>query len=98
VFDFTIDIQEREGSPTGHKSRFLARQRIPRNFHNLDDIKATADDAFLSLDDLVIGAHVGIFGKSIFLYDCDEFTRRYHITLCVFVCVSTGTNMRVPSL
>ena len=77
LFDFTIDMQEREGSPSGLKTRFLVRQRIPRDFKNLDDMKIADDGGFVGLDDLQIGSIVNIFGKHIFIYDCDQFSRRY---------------------
>eukprot|EP00285_Hemiselmis_virescens_P014834 CAMPEP_0173403448 /NCGR_PEP_ID=MMETSP1356-20130122/56846_1 /TAXON_ID=77927 ORGANISM="Hemiselmis virescens, Strain PCC157" /NCGR_SAMPLE_ID=MMETSP1356 /ASSEMBLY_ACC=CAM_ASM_000847 /LENGTH=633 /DNA_ID=CAMNT_0014363981 /DNA_START=26 /DNA_END=1924 /DNA_ORIENTATION=- len=77
LFDFTIDMQEREGSPTGNKTRFLVRQRIPRDFKNLDDMKLGADEGFLGLEDIMIGNMVPIFGKRVFIYDCDDFSRRY---------------------
>lgn len=77
-------MQEREGSPSGMKSRFLMRQRIPRNFKNLEDLKTAADDAFVGLDDLGVGSYVQIFGKQIFVYDCDAYTRRcVSLILCV---------------
>eukprot|EP00286_Rhodomonas_abbreviata_P016893 CAMPEP_0181320342 /NCGR_PEP_ID=MMETSP1101-20121128/18072_1 /TAXON_ID=46948 /ORGANISM="Rhodomonas abbreviata, Strain Caron Lab Isolate" /LENGTH=608 /DNA_ID=CAMNT_0023428039 /DNA_START=29 /DNA_END=1852 /DNA_ORIENTATION=+ len=76
LFDYTLDVQEHEGARTGRKTRFLVRQRIPRRFKSLDDLKDQSN--CISMDDLYIGARVSIFGKGVFVYDCDEFTRRYY--------------------
>eukprot|EP00961_Rhodomonas_salina_P166500 2243634-Rhodomonas_salina.1 len=76
LFDYSIDCQEFEGSRTGKKSRFLVRQRVPKRYKSLDDMKD--DTNCISMDDLYIGARINIFGKDIFIYDCDDFTRRYY--------------------
>jgi hypothetical protein len=77
LFDFTLDMQEFEGGPAGHKSRFLVRQRIPKKFHHLDDMQDENPAHFIGIEDLFVGATVNVFGKEIILYDCDEHTRRY---------------------
>jgi hypothetical protein len=79
LFDFTMDVQERHGSPTGPKTRFLMRQRIPKNSNKpVDKDEANSDGAgFIMIDDLSVGARITIFGKPIFIYDADDFTKRY---------------------
>eukprot|EP00960_Hanusia_phi_P049974 759911-Hanusia_phi.AAC.12 len=76
--DFTIDIQEFEGSANGRKSRFLARQRVPREPTNLDAMKSLKIEDCLAVNDLFVGAKVNILGKDILIYDCDKFTRDFY--------------------
>ena len=79
LFDFTIDAQERHGSADGPKTRFLMRQRIPKNsiVPITDEEQRTGKSGFLTIDDLYVGARVSIFGKPIFIYDADNFTKQY---------------------
>jgi len=81
LFDFTIDVQERHGSPSGPKTRFLVRQRIPKNSNQPisdEEMKSgKVQDLYLT-DDLYVGARVNFFGKPIFIYDADDFTKRYY--------------------
>jgi hypothetical protein len=79
LFDYTIDMQERHGSADGQKTRFLMRQRIPTNSNQplTHEEQRTGKTGFITLDDLFIGARIDVFGKKLFIYDADEFTKRY---------------------
>jgi hypothetical protein len=79
LFDFTIDAQERHGSADGPKTRFLMRQRVPKNsiVPISDEEQKTGKTGFITIDDLYIGARVSIFGKPVFIYDADNFTKQY---------------------
>jgi hypothetical protein len=80
LFDYTIDMQERHGSADGPKTRFLMRQRIPKNSNQplTDEEQRTGKTGFITLDDLFVGARLDVFGKTLFIYDADEFTKRYY--------------------
>ena len=80
LFDFTMDVQERQGSPSGPKTRFLMRQRIPKNSNHplSDEEQKSGKTGFITMDDLAVGERVSIFGKNIFIYDADEFTKKYY--------------------
>ena len=79
LFDFTIDIQERHGAADGPKTRFLVRQRIPKNSNHpiSDEFARTRKSGFITIDDLFVGARILVFGKPLFVYGADEFTKRY---------------------
>ena len=80
LFDFTMDVQERQGSADGPKTRFLMRQRIPKNSNQplSDEEQRTGKSGFISIDDLAVGERINIFGKTIFIYDADGFTKQYY--------------------
>lgn len=59
--------QENSGIPQGV---LIKRHRIPK-----------ADNRYIGIDDLAIGAELQIYGRSFFIVDCDEATRVRRLAL-----------------
>jgi len=69
--DGTISINEPKQMNSGiPQGAFFKRQKILKS-----------NGKFITINDLVIGQEVHIFGKTILLVDCDEYTREFYANL-----------------
>ena len=78
LVDSTVEIKEQLKPNSGRDAvgYFVKRQRLPRVMRGLDDL---GSDDCVQETDLMIGQSINVFGRSMFLYDCDAYTRRYFV-------------------
>ncbi|GIQ89369.1 hypothetical protein KIPB_011813 [Kipferlia bialata] len=83
--DDTVEVLEVMAPNSGRDPfpKFLGRQRLPIN--NDLGLQMTsvmnAEGTFVSVKDLVIGQALNVFGRKVFLYDCDSATRKYMVNV-----------------
>ena len=53
----------------------LRRERLPKGTTRLPSGEATE---YITMDDLFCGAKLNVYGRSLVLYDCDEFTKEFY--------------------
>jgi hypothetical protein len=84
--DDTVEVLEEQGRNTGLDPfpKMLTRSRLPANGGfdvgppGFGRLGAGARD-FLRARDIRVGAEVGVYGRSLFVHDCDESTRAYYV-------------------
>lgn len=84
--DNTVEVLEEQGRNTGLDPfpKMLTRSRLPAN-GGFDvgppgegRLGAGAPQILLARD-IVVGGSVGVYGRSLFVHDCDESTRAYYV-------------------
>lgn len=84
--DNTVEVLEEQGRNTGLDPfpKMLTRSRLPAN-GGFDvgppgegRLGAGAAQILLARD-IVVGGSVGVYGRSLFVHDCDESTRAYYV-------------------
>ena len=84
--DDTVEVLEEQGRNTGLDPfpKMLTRSRLPANGGfdvgppGFGRLGAGARD-FLRARDIRVGGEVGVYGRSLFVHDCDESTRAYYV-------------------
>eukprot|EP00741_Cyanophora_paradoxa_P010019 tig00000157_g9705.t1 len=71
-----LEEQPRTSLGFVHYTPVLRRQRLPKDYRN--GVAAFGAAAFYQPQDLRVGDAVNVFGRSVLLYDCDDFTRQYY--------------------
>ena len=72
--DDSISIVERKVENSGVPQGTFAKR------HNI--VKNEADETYYNLKDIVIGETIDVYGRSIFITDCNNSTRRYLVDKC----------------
>lgn len=76
------DVRSFVTQPGGESPRTVLNvfgSSIADSRHILDNLKTgSVSKEFYTEDDFQIGAEVFAFGRKLFLYDCDEFTKRFY--------------------
>ena len=74
------DSQESKGA--GSFPKFLKRQKLPKNRSGTADafpsMTAAEKQNYYSAEDFMIGKTVTLLNKTFYIYDMDEFTRRFY--------------------
>lgn len=85
--DDTVQIKELYERNSGRDgpSTFLARAKLPKTYDGSKlptkfERRPALDVEYYSDKDLSIGSVVNVFGRSMHLIDCDQFTREYYRT------------------
>ncbi|EPY24300.1 EF-hand domain-containing family member C2 [Strigomonas culicis] len=92
VEDDTIAVVERQNSPEAIPTLFLSRTFLPKcgsvekqnelTFrHRINGQREPyiGPDAFYKDVDLSVGMRLNVLGRSVLLYDCDDFTREFYV-------------------
>jgi len=82
--DDKIEVLEVKKSNSGRDPfpKLVKKQRIPRAFGGVPSVGSREEDfedQYINDRDLIVGGVVEIFGREMYLYDCDEFTREYYL-------------------
>lgn len=91
IEDDTVSVVERQATGEAVPSGFLSRRRLPKDgkmdktveltfanrVNGMRETNLGSPEAYYSPCDLRVGSVVNVFGRSVFLYDCDLFTREY---------------------
>ncbi|XP_014297074.2 EF-hand domain-containing protein 1 [Microplitis demolitor] len=84
--DDTIAVREVPVTNYGKEpSRLLLkRMRVPKNWSDVSNsfpsvyLERSDDGEYYSPADLMVGETIFVFGRKFYLYDCDNFTRKYY--------------------
>jgi len=82
--DDKIEVLEVKSANNGKDNfpKLVKKQRIPRVFGGVPSVGSREEDfedQYINDRDLIVGGIVEIFGREMFLYNCDEFTREYYL-------------------
>jgi len=79
--DDTVEILECQGRNSGRDPYPVLNKRaqLRKNPYSIPVPGMMVPDALLyKPEDLVVGQHIEVFGREIFFYDCDDFTRQFY--------------------
>eukprot|EP00281_Chroomonas_sp_CCMP1168_P026865 CAMPEP_0206237264 /NCGR_PEP_ID=MMETSP0047_2-20121206/14173_1 /ASSEMBLY_ACC=CAM_ASM_000192 /TAXON_ID=195065 /ORGANISM="Chroomonas mesostigmatica_cf, Strain CCMP1168" /LENGTH=619 /DNA_ID=CAMNT_0053661689 /DNA_START=87 /DNA_END=1946 /DNA_ORIENTATION=- len=82
--DDALEVLERYGANEGRDPypKLVKKSKIPKKFVGLNVLGVSEDDVsdsvYIRDADLVVGNYVEIYGRKLYLYDCDSFTRSYY--------------------
>jgi len=78
--DDTVEVNEVHARNTGRDPfpKLLARGRLPKNHQDTSAFLSRAIH-YYDWSDLSIGTTVNVWGRPLFLYDCDAFTRAWYV-------------------
>uniref|UniRef100_A0A7S4NJR6 EF-hand domain-containing protein n=1 Tax=Guillardia theta TaxID=55529 RepID=A0A7S4NJR6_GUITH len=82
--DDKIEVLEVKQQNSGRDPfpKLVKKQRVPRVFRGVPSVGSKEEDfedEYISDKDLIVGNTIEIFGRDMFLYDCDSFTREYYL-------------------
>jgi len=82
--DDKIEVLEVKKANSGRDNfpKLVKKQRIPRAFGGVPSVGSREEDfedQYINERDLIVGGIVEIFGREMYLYNCDEFTREYYL-------------------
>jgi hypothetical protein len=62
--------------------KLVRKCKIPKRFLGINNLGVSPDDIsdfeYIRDTDLLVGNYIDVFGRVLFLYDCDGFTRKYY--------------------
>ena len=79
-----VEVLERREANAGRDPfpKLVRKCKLPRAFAGVDPLGVSPDDisdySYLRDTDLRVGSSIDVFGRPLFLYDCDGFTRQYY--------------------
>ena len=85
--DDAVEVLERYGANEGRDPypKLVKKSKIPKKFVGIASMGVSVDDvsdfSYIRDSDLVVGQHVEVYGRQLFLYDCDVFTRDFYRTV-----------------
>lgn len=69
--DDSIEINENKQINSGiPQGTFLAKQSV---------LKSDGSNKFINAYDFRVGANIDIYGRSIYVFDCDDYTRAFYV-------------------
>jgi hypothetical protein len=82
--DDKIEVLEVKKANSGRDPfpKLVKKQRIPRVFGGVPSVGSREEDfedEYINDRDLIVGGVVEIFGREMYLHDCDDFTRDYYL-------------------
>ena len=94
VEDDTVTINEHQTTNESVPGNFMSRRRLPKDSthskkaveltfaHRINGVREPflGHDAYYLPQDLGIGRTINVYGRSVFLHDCDDFTREFYRT------------------
>uniref|UniRef100_A0A7S0W4D5 EF-hand domain-containing protein n=1 Tax=Hemiselmis tepida TaxID=464990 RepID=A0A7S0W4D5_9CRYP len=81
--DDKVEVLEVKRNNSGRDPfpKLVKKQRIPRSFRGVPSVgskESDFEDQYINDQDLLVGTTIEVFGRDMFLYDCDDFTRDYY--------------------
>ena len=86
--------------------KLVRKCKLPRTFAGVDPLGISPDDisdySYVRDTDLRVGGSIEVFGRPLFLYDCDGFTRQYYLRVHGFeqppACLQPDQLIEFPTL
>ncbi len=83
--DDAVEVLEVAAPNSGRDafSSMLKKQRLPKNFQGVaaDGPTPLADSDYYTITDFFVGATINVFGRELFIYAVDEYTKEYFKTV-----------------